>query len=66
MTRKKIVIDSKTCLDCEHGHFGPGEDSGECWRYPRETVVVNDEVEARFSPAFAHEICGEFKRKLQS
>lgn len=66
MARKKTIDDPKTCQHCEYGHFEPGEEVGECWRFPRDTIVINDEVEARYRTAFAHEVCGEFKRRLQS
>lgn len=63
---KKPAADPKTCLHCEHGHFEPDEEAGECWRYPRETIVIIDEVETRYRTAYASESCGEFQRRLQS
>lgn len=64
MAKIKPPADPQTCRHCTFGHFDPGEDVGECRRYPRTLVVVNDDATAMFTVAYADEACGEFRRKL--
>lgn len=66
-SRKKGAIpvdEAEKCGNCKH--FGTDDGATVCKRYPRQFVQEGQDVSMCYPIHFADDVCGEFKRVLQS
>lgn len=64
--KKKLELDPESCGHCKHFHRNEHDEYGYCRRFPPVVTHNGEGLESTSPVVESSDICGEFKRRLNS